>query len=86
MKIRDGKVAQVLKINHDEADDAISLSGESEVDSDEEFSPIRRDSDNEHIQMVRAENHYKDDESNCKVLPSGSPISLFLLFFAYACS
>lgn len=79
-KIRDSKAPQVLKIDHD---DAISLSGDSEVDSDEELSPLRGDSDTEHIRVVRAENHLKEDDRNCKILPSGSALP-FLLYRCFA--
>lgn len=86
MKIREAKAPQVLQINHDEADDAVSLSGESEVDSDEEFSPLRRDSDNENIQKVHEENHYSEDDPNCKILPSGSsPFTSFFFVYCFAC-
>ena len=43
VKINAERAPQVLKIDHD---DAISLSGESDVDSDEEFSPLREEEDN----------------------------------------
>ena len=77
-KIRAGKAPQVLRINHDDADDAVSLSGDSEVDSDEEESSPTKDE--ELIHKVRDENSVDDD--NCKILPSGSCMLSFLpLFF-----
>ncbi|WAR02726.1 LRC56-like protein [Mya arenaria] len=77
--IRQSKAPQVLRIDYDQADDAISLSGDSDVDSDtEELSPMR-DSDTETIHRVQDENIGTEGDQNCKVLPSVSsfvPVSV----------
>ncbi|XP_053384147.1 uncharacterized protein LOC123536172 isoform X2 [Mercenaria mercenaria] len=71
VKIRDSKAPQVLRIDHDEADDAVSLSGDSEVDSDEELSPVK---DEELIHKVRDENRIQtDDENFSSFVPVSSP-------------
>ncbi|KAH3882307.1 uncharacterized protein LOC127882434 isoform X2 [Dreissena polymorpha] len=69
-KIRDSKAPQVLRINHDAADDAVSLSGDSEVESDEEITTLR-DSDNEHISRVQSENLTQegDDQNLSSFVP-----------------
>jgi len=70
-KIRDSKAPQVLKIAHDEADDAVSLSGDSEVESDEELTPLR-DSDSETIHRVYGENAPLNGQHSPQILPSGT--------------
>lgn len=75
-KIRESKAPQVLRVDHDEADDAISLSGDSEVDSDEEYSPLK---DEEYIHKVRDENHMQAEDESLKILPSGSTQFSFFL-------
>ena len=78
VKIRESKAPQVLKIDHD---DAISLSGDSEVDTDEEeemFPP--QDSDMDVLQRMSQENEPGED-INSKILPSGLALSLFWLGF-----
>ncbi|XP_052802489.1 uncharacterized protein LOC128232794 isoform X2 [Mya arenaria] len=62
--IRQSKAPQVLRIDYDQADDAISLSGDSDVDSDtEELSPMR-DSDTETIHRVQDENIGTEGDQN----------------------
>ncbi|XP_060591602.1 uncharacterized protein LOC132746464 isoform X2 [Ruditapes philippinarum] len=66
-KIRVAKAPQVLKIDHD---DAVSLSGDSEVESDEEeLSPFK---DEELIHKVRDENNIEGDENFSTFVPVSS--------------
>ena len=63
-KIRDSKKPQVLVVDHD---DAVSLSGDSEVDTDDDdndmtgFSPLRGYDDTA----------TEEQDNNSKMLPSG---------------
>lgn len=73
-KIRESKKPQVLVVDHD---DAVSLSGDSEIDTDEDeddmagFSPLRG---SDTMTM-------EDQDNNSKMLPSGC--YCFYVYFSH---